>query len=136
VAQAIGHSDEYFANFLIKPDYLKLLDRAADDAGVQYWSMQMQSGLTNQQLEAKFAASDEFFNNAGGNTNPVNWIDAVYKLLLGRTTDPGGETYWSSKLASLMTIESAQDARSPSSSGVPVCPIPPLPTPRRWPTHP
>ena len=34
VAKAIAHSDEYYANFVIKPAYLKLLGRAADDAGV------------------------------------------------------------------------------------------------------
>jgi uncharacterized repeat protein (TIGR01451 family) len=118
VAQAIGHSAEYYANFVIKPDYLKLLGRAADAGGVQYWTTQMQNGLTDQQLEAQFAASDEFFKNAGGTTNAVNWIDAVYKLLLGRTADPGGETYWSGKLASLMSTESAEAARLQVALGI------------------
>ncbi|HEV3341819.1 MAG TPA: DUF4214 domain-containing protein, partial [Pirellulales bacterium] len=111
VAQAIGHSAEYYANFVIKPDYLKLLGRAADDAGVQFWTTQMQNGLTDQQLAADLAASDEFFNTAGGNTNTINWVDAVYKLLLGRTADPGGETYWNNQLTALMKSESAHDAR-------------------------
>ena len=34
VAQSIAHSDEYYANFVIKPAYLNLLGRAADEAGV------------------------------------------------------------------------------------------------------
>ncbi|HEV3344423.1 MAG TPA: carboxypeptidase regulatory-like domain-containing protein [Pirellulales bacterium] len=96
VAEAIAHSDEYYANFVIKPDYLKLLGRAADDAGVKYWTGQMDAGLTDQTLEAGFAASDEFFQNAGGKN--VAWIDAVYKLLLGRTADSSGETYWNHQL--------------------------------------
>jgi hypothetical protein len=111
VVGAIDHSAEYYANVVIMPDYLKLLGRAADGAGLQFWTAQMQNGLTDQQLEAQFAASDEFFKNAGGTTNAVNWIDAVYKLLLGRPAEPGGETYWSGKLASVMSTESAQFAR-------------------------
>jgi hypothetical protein len=118
VAQAIGHSAEYYESFVIKPEYLKLLGRAADDAGVRLWTTQMENGLTDQQLEAQFAASDEFFNKAGGNTSAVHWIDAVYKLLLGRTADPGGETHWSGKLAGLMSTASTDDARYQVALGI------------------
>jgi hypothetical protein len=118
VAHSIAHSAEYYGNFVIRPDYLKLLNRAPDDAGVQYWTTQMQNGLTDQQLEGQLAASDEFFNNAGGNTSAVNWIDAVYSLLLGRTADSGGEQYWSGKLTSLMSTESAENARLQVALGV------------------
>jgi RHS repeat-associated protein len=97
VAQSIAHSDEYYANFVIKPDYLSLLDRAADADGVKNWTTQMDAGLTDQQLEAGFVASDEFFNNAGGTTTA--WIDAIYKLLLGRAADAGGEQYWNAQLS-------------------------------------
>lgn len=101
VAESIAHSDEYYANFVIKPDYLKLLGRAADADGVAHWTAQMHNGLTDQQLEAQFAASDEFYKTAGA-TNK-NWIDAVYTLLLGRTADAGGETSWQTKLATGLT---------------------------------
>ena len=97
VAQAIGHSGEYYANFVIKPDYLRLLGRSADVDGVQNWTAKMQAGLTDQQLEAQFAAVDEFYRNSGG-TN-VGWIDAVYKLLLGRPAKSDEESFWSSRLA-------------------------------------
>jgi hypothetical protein len=56
----------------------------------------MQNGLTDQQLEASLVASDEFFANAGG-TNTA-WVDAIYKLLLGRTADAGGVQYWDAQL--------------------------------------
>jgi len=118
VASAIGTSGEYYANFVIKPDYIKLLGRTADDAGVQYWTQRMQSGLTDQQLEAQLAASDEFFTTAGGNVNQVDWIDAVYKLLLGRTADPGGEKYWSGRLTALLHSEDAIDARLQVALGI------------------
>lgn len=96
VADSIAHSAEYYANFVIKPAYHTLLGRAADDAGLAYWTQQMQNGLTDQELEAGFVASDEFFKNAGG-TN-IAWIDSIYKLLLGRSADTSGETYWNGQL--------------------------------------
>lgn len=98
VAEAIAHSDEYYANFVIRPNYLRLLGRAADDGGVQHWTAEMRdNGLTDQELQANFVASDEFYKNAGGTDRA--WVDAVYKLLLGRTADSDGEAYWTNQLA-------------------------------------
>ena len=97
VAEAIAHSAEYYANFVIRPAYLKLLGRAADDAGVNFGVQRMQNGLTDQELDAGFVESDEFYAKAGG--TDVAWIDSIYELLLGRTADPGGVEYWSGQLA-------------------------------------
>ncbi|HVC98047.1 MAG TPA: DUF4214 domain-containing protein, partial [Pirellulales bacterium] len=102
VAAAIAHSDEYYANFVIRPAYVKLLDRVADAGGVTYWTSQMDAGVTDQQLEADLVSSPEFYTNAGG-TNTA-WIDAVYKLLLGRTADAGGEKFWNSQLDAGQTL--------------------------------
>ena len=101
VAQLIAHSDEYYANIVIRPTYLMLLGRAADDAGVTFWTSQMHGGLTDQALSAGFAAADEFYNAAGG--TDTDWVDAVYKLLLGRTVDSSGEMYWNGQLAAGQT---------------------------------
>ena len=68
----------------------------------------MQAGLTDQQFEAGLIASDEFYKAAENfDSTPdaddttiadldqnADWVDAVYKLLLGRTADAGGEAYW------------------------------------------
>lgn len=97
VAASIAHSDEYYANFVIKPDYLKYLGRAADDSGVSYWTTKMQAGLTDGQLAAQLVASDEFFKQAGGSNSA--WIDAAYQALLGRAADAGGDAYWIGKLS-------------------------------------
>ncbi|HVA50216.1 MAG TPA: DUF4214 domain-containing protein [Pirellulales bacterium] len=105
VAEAIAHSDEYYANFVIKPTYLKLLGRPADAAGVTYWTGQMDAGVTDQELEADLVSSAEFYNNAGG-TN-LAWIDAVYKLLLGRPADANGESFWTSQFAAGLTLNGA-----------------------------
>lgn len=97
VADAIAHSDEYFANFVIKPDYLKLLGRSADEAGLHSWTAAMRAGLSDQQVQARFAASDEFYKRSGG--NDADWLSAVYKELFNRPVDDSGAKYWSGKLA-------------------------------------
>jgi hypothetical protein len=97
VARAISHSDEYYANLIIRPAYVRYLGREADDSGVAYWTRQMQAGLTDEQLEAEFIASDEFYATAGGTGS--NWIEAAYRLLLGRDADAAGRDYWLERLA-------------------------------------
>ncbi|HET6883847.1 MAG TPA: DUF4214 domain-containing protein, partial [Pirellulales bacterium] len=81
--------------------------------GVTFWTQKMHNGLTDQQLEAGFIASDEFYAKAGESFDPApdaddtaasdtdhntDWIDAVYKLLLGRNADSGGEQFFNSQL--------------------------------------
>jgi uncharacterized delta-60 repeat protein len=97
VAAAVAHSDEYYANFVIKPGYLKLFGRAADDAGVKHWTAQLHHGLTDQEFSAALVSSDEFYRNAGGAN--VGWVDAAYSLLLGRSVDTAGESYWNDQLS-------------------------------------
>jgi ELWxxDGT repeat protein len=96
VAQNIGHSGEYYANFVITPAYLRLLGRAPDPLGLQGWTNAMVGGLTDQQLEAGFAASPEFYANAGG--TDAGWVTAVYNLLLGRPPEPGAVPFWAGQI--------------------------------------
>lgn len=110
VAAQIGHSAEYYQNFVIKPAYLSLLGRPADGGGLQHWTTQMLAGLTDQGLEAGFISSDEFYTNAGG--TDLDWVDAVYLKLLARSADHDGETFWTGQLATLEMTQSAIQARS------------------------
>lgn len=95
---ALVRSPEYLGNFVIGPAYVKYLGRAADPAGLQFWIGKMQSGLTDAMLDASFASSLEFYNNAGA--SPRGYVDALYLKVLGRTADPAGETYWVNQLLS------------------------------------
>ena len=52
----------------------------------------MQHGMTDEQLEAGFIGSPEYFQHSGG-TNQ-SWVDAMYLNLLGRGPDQAGEAYW------------------------------------------
>jgi uncharacterized protein (TIGR03118 family) len=96
VAGQLTHSAEYYSNIIIQPAYEKYLGRAADASGLAFWVAQMQQGLTDEELEAGFIGSDEFFNHAGG-TDKL-WVDALYVDLLGRLPDAQGEAYWVAKL--------------------------------------
>jgi hypothetical protein len=98
-------SDEYLANFVINPAYEKYLGRAADTAGTQYWLGQIHAGLTDGELAAALASSPEFYLTAGDGTN-AGFVDALYRVVLGRTADSAGETYWLNQLAAGTTTYS------------------------------
>ncbi|HWB09164.1 MAG TPA: TIGR03118 family protein [Pirellulales bacterium] len=94
---SLDHSAEYFGNIIVTPAYRNYLGRVPDAAGLAYWVDQMQNhGLTDEQLEAGFISSPEFFAHAGG-TNKA-FVDALYQDLLGRPADASGETYWVDQL--------------------------------------
>jgi hypothetical protein len=91
-------SDEYLTNFVINPAYEKYLGRAADLGGTQFWLGKLRGGLTDEELAASLASSQEFFFTAGGGTN-LGFVDALYRVVLGRAPDSAGETFWLNQLA-------------------------------------
>ena len=96
IAISLTHSAEYYGT-IITPAYQQFLGRSPDATGLAYWTGRMQQGLTDEQLQAGFIASPEFYQHAG-NTDKA-WIDALYTDLLSRTADKGGESYWIQQLA-------------------------------------
>jgi hypothetical protein len=96
LASVLTHSDEYFQTNVIKPAYLKYLGRAAESDGLAYWTQLMHSGLTDEQLEAGFIGSPEYYNKAGGTDKA--WVDQMYTDLLGRPPDSAGENFWITQL--------------------------------------
>ena len=53
--------------------------------------------MTNEQLEAGFIASPEYYTHSGG--TDVAWVDAIYRDLLGRSADQQGEDFWTGQAA-------------------------------------
>src|SRR5439155_7966148 len=96
-ANTLTHSDEYFAD-LITADYIQLLHRTPTAAEVNSWVGLMKNGLTDEQVLAGFASSPEYYQQAGGTDQ--TWLDALYRDVLGRTPDAGGEATWLQTLAS------------------------------------
>jgi uncharacterized protein (TIGR03118 family) len=97
VASDLTHSAESYATNVINPLYQQFLGRPSDPGGVAYWTSQMQQGMTDQQLQASFIGSAEFYARAGG-TNAA-WVNAMYQSVLGRGADSAGLSYWTSQLA-------------------------------------
>ncbi len=91
----IDHSAEYFGT-IIQPAYLQFLGRAADQNGLAYWTNRLIDGLTDEQLEADFIGSAEFYQKAGATDK--GWVDALYQSLLSRPADPTGEAFWVGQL--------------------------------------
>jgi subtilase family serine protease len=105
VVNLIDHSAEYFGNIIIGPAYMHYLGRTPDATGLAYWVDQMQNhGLTDEELEAGFIASDEFYRVEGQNTDS-GWVNALYEHLLGRPADSAGLTYWLGQLKAGETRE-------------------------------
>lgn len=77
--------------------YDELLRRAPEAGGEQYWTTHLQ-GHGVLDLRVLLLASDEYHVRAGGVDAP--WLEAVYRDVLGRSTDANGRAYWFGQLAS------------------------------------
>ncbi len=64
--------------------------RQPDSAGLNYW---IDTGLDTAAISAEFAAAPEFTNTYGA-LNNRQFVELVYKNVLGRTGDEGGMNYW------------------------------------------
>lgn len=95
VAESLVHDIDYETS-LITRIYQHDLGRSPDGAGLNYWTTQLQSGTTDQQLEATLLASPEYVGRQGGTA--VSWILGMYHDLLGRPADGAGLAYWTSQL--------------------------------------
>jgi hypothetical protein len=96
VARALTHSEEYYTNFVTSA-YQKYLGRLPDPAGWNSWVMQMEQGLTDERLEAGFAASVEYIALHGGDTRA--WLIGLYHDLLGRSPSDAEVSGWLGSIA-------------------------------------
>jgi len=103
--QNLSLSNEEF----IKKAYETLLNRKADPKGLQYWKRQMDEGVTKEQIFYGFAFSKEFENLAKEkyHVTPFDQTDKLeafvgrfYNLVLNRSVDPKGKSFWVEALKS------------------------------------
>jgi uncharacterized delta-60 repeat protein len=97
VALGIEASPEYHA-LVVNQLYGEYLGRAADAGGLASWSTFLAGGGTIDQLRAVLLGSSEYFADSG-NTNS-GFVSALYRDVLGRPVDSGGQQGWSQVLAS------------------------------------
>jgi hypothetical protein len=95
-AGALVRSSEYYGD-LITAAYQRYLGRDPDAPGLQSWISAMQSGLSDERLEANLIGSPEFYADSGGTDK--GWVDAAYFDVLGRVPDSPGENNWIGVLA-------------------------------------
>jgi hypothetical protein len=76
--------------------YEGLLNRAADAGGLNYWTGQMNSGVTPVEVASGLLASTEYRGRAVGQS---------YQALLGRTADLGGLNTWIGSLQSGASLD-------------------------------
>ncbi|MDY3561942.1 DUF4214 domain-containing protein [Gemmata sp. JC673] len=86
VALEIQNSDEGQA-FKVTDAFAELLGRAPGDRAAGFIAG-LRQGMTQDQIRAAIAGSDEFFQLKGGGTN-AGYLSALYKVALGRDIGSG-----------------------------------------------
>ncbi|HEX7446367.1 MAG TPA: DUF4214 domain-containing protein, partial [Pirellulales bacterium] len=92
-------SPEYL-NHLVTCMYENFLGRAPDQGGLQFFVAQLSAGAASegaaggdeQEVLSEIIGSQEFYAKAGGTSQ--GFVDAMYRDVLGRQADTGGEAYW------------------------------------------
>jgi len=69
--------------------YIDLLQRNADQAGIDFWSARLSSDMTTHDVATAFATSDEWLGVV---------VDDLYEDILGRGPDASGRAFWISQL--------------------------------------
>jgi uncharacterized delta-60 repeat protein len=77
----------YFAYFLRIPDYV----------GLNFWTDYYRAGNSLDAISNAFAGSAEFTNTYGALDNG-QFVDLVYRNVLGREPDAGGRAFWKNEL--------------------------------------
>ena len=83
--------------------------RFPDSDGLEYWIEQNSSGVnSDRQVAESFLASQEFKSKYGEKVSTEQYVNNLYKNILGRDADPEGLQYWVGQLEN--GIESRSEA--------------------------
>ncbi|MEZ5178221.1 MAG: DUF4214 domain-containing protein [Acidimicrobiales bacterium] len=77
--------------------YSAYFRRDPELAGLQFWSSKIQSGTSIRTVSAGFADSSEF-RNTYGTLDDTEFVNLVYRNVLGRKPDAGGLRFWVAQL--------------------------------------
>lgn len=94
-------SDENTARGFIEQLYQGLLDRPADDSGMNYWISKLTNGETVQDIIKGFLESQEY---VALNKSVDDTIYDLYKSVLGRTPESSGYQYWINQYQNGMSL--------------------------------
>ncbi len=88
---------DYFVGELVDDLYETALGRSADPSGRAYWVDRVQDGVKLGAVGVQFYGSQEYYQRAGG--SDATFVAALYRDILGRAPDAGGQQYWEARLA-------------------------------------
>lgn len=77
--------------------YQAFFRRPPDQSGIVHWSNQMRSGVRLTSIASSFARSNEFKRTYGPLSN-AQYVDRIYRNVLGRPADRTGAAYWMRRL--------------------------------------
>jgi hypothetical protein len=96
--------------------YAAFFDRAAETAGLQYWSARLAAGANISVVAESFARSPEFRATFGQGTHAA-FVDLVYRNVLGRAPGAGDVEYWVGRINAGKTRGWVMAAFSESAEG-------------------
>ena len=79
--------------------YVSYLGRAADKAGLDFWSNAIANGTSTIESVATGLTLANEYTAAYGGLSTSDLVDAVYNNVLGRTADASGKAFWVSAFA-------------------------------------
>ena len=79
--------------------YMAYFDRAPDYAGLVFWMARYRAGMSLADVSQAFAQSPEFVQKYGQKTN-AEFVQLVYRNVLGRQPDSAGYAHWLGELDS------------------------------------
>jgi len=88
--------------------YQSVLDRSADEGGVQYWLAQYKSGVSQQAITNAFLAAPE--STLLSTQTNAQFINQSYDNAFGRTPDAAGFEYWLNALNNGLSRSAFVDA--------------------------
>jgi hypothetical protein len=78
--------------------YQAAFNRVPDNGGLKYWIAQMDAGMSQVEVAARFVDSAEFRSLYGTNPANADFLTRLYTNVLHRTPDPGGYAWWLGEL--------------------------------------
>ncbi len=71
--------------------YVNCLERAPEIAGLEHWCKMLAGGMSGTNVASGFVFSTEYKNRLESNEN---YVEMLYRTILGRGSEPNGRNYW------------------------------------------
>lgn len=78
--------------------YIASLGRTPDYEGLNFWTNSYKSGMSASSIANLFMSSAEGMSRYPSSYNNIQFLDAIYQNVLGRTPDTEGKLYWLGEL--------------------------------------